>query len=442
MIAAFSLLFSGWPRAVASAIAARPAVPPVVSEIDRIIREGFYDARLKGVDWSAAVTRASAELAKAATPAERDAVYDRLLAHTLRLPHLPRPGGPSSRARLGHDGAPDRKRRRRLRRQGNPPGQLRGTRGTEARRPHPRDRRSPLRGRARRLPRPLPRLGRGAGHVLAGRLTADGRAGEDRPPRAHGRGAGRRARLEERSRHPPRRQGATATRDLWGMSAETALAVVDLLLDREQTERARVGPRGLGRDRRPAARRARQQRRIRSEHPDDVPPGQLELRRLLHDHARGKAPRAAGLRAASRRSPRQLGNGIVGRGARAEVPRRTGSDPIVGETTAGMMSGGAAAERLSDGSTLWYTARAIESLDGKSYEGSGVAPDVPVADRPPCGRGTGGRDRRGGAQVARSALGYPHRDGKVAIHDRPLRPPSRARSPWCRTVRSRSARPS
>ena len=47
-----------------------------------------------------------------------------------------------------------------------------------------------------------------------------------------------------------------------------------------------------------------------------------------------------------------------------------------------MMSGGAAAERLSDGSTLWYSARAIEGLDGRSYEGRGVAPDVVVADHP------------------------------------------------------------
>ena len=61
--------------------------------------------------------------------------------------------------------------------------------------------------------------------------------------------------------------------------------------------------------------------------------------------------------------------------------------PIVGETTAGMASGGAAAAKLADGSTLWYSARAIEGLDGKSYEGQGVAPDVVVADRPGAGEG-------------------------------------------------------
>jgi C-terminal processing protease CtpA/Prc len=36
---------------------------------------------------------------------------------------------------------------------------------------------------------------------------------------------------------------------------------------------------------------------------------------------------------------------------------------------------------------LWYTARAIESLDGKSYEGKGVEPDVAAADGPPAGEG-------------------------------------------------------
>jgi carboxyl-terminal processing protease len=56
--------------------------------------------------------------------------------------------------------------------------------------------------------------------------------------------------------------------------------------------------------------------------------------------------------------------------------------PIVGERTAGMASGGASAVKLSDGSMLWFTERAIESLDGKSYEGRGVEPDVAVADRP------------------------------------------------------------
>ena len=61
--------------------------------------------------------------------------------------------------------------------------------------------------------------------------------------------------------------------------------------------------------------------------------------------------------------------------------------PIVGERTAGMASGGAAAVKLSDGSMLWFSERAIESLDGKSYEGRGVEPDVAVADRPAAAEG-------------------------------------------------------
>ena len=68
-----------------------------------------------------------------------------------------------------------------------------------------------------------------------------------------------------------------------------------------------------------------------------------------------------------------------------------------------MMSGGAAAERLSDGSTLWYTARAIEGLDGRSYEGRGVAPDVAVADHP----ARRGRRRRRSVAAAIRALATP-----------------------------------
>jgi C-terminal processing protease CtpA/Prc len=47
-----------------------------------------------------------------------------------------------------------------------------------------------------------------------------------------------------------------------------------------------------------------------------------------------------------------------------------------------MASGGAGATLLSDGSMLWLTRGAIESLDGKSYEGKGIEPDLAVADRP------------------------------------------------------------
>ena len=36
---------------------------------------------------------------------------------------------------------------------------------------------------------------------------------------------------------------------------------------------------------------------------------------------------------------------------------------------------------------LWFSERAIESLDGKSYEGQGVDPDITVADRPAAAEG-------------------------------------------------------
>jgi hypothetical protein len=41
-----------------------------------------------------------------------------------------------------------------------------------------------------------------------------------------------------------------------------------------------------------------------------------------------------------------------------------------------MASGGAGAHALPDGSLLWFTARTVEGLDGRHYEGEGVVPDV------------------------------------------------------------------
>jgi C-terminal processing protease CtpA/Prc len=67
--------------------------------------------------------------------------------------------------------------------------------------------------------------------------------------------------------------------------------------------------------------------------------------------------------------------------------RAHGIGSLVGEVTAGMASGGASSTSLSDGSTLWLSRHAIESLDGKSFEGRGVEPDVAVPDRPPAGVG-------------------------------------------------------
>jgi C-terminal processing protease CtpA/Prc len=88
-----------------------PPLPPVLVEIDKTVREDFFDPKLKGVDWSAAVRRAAEELTRAASAAEQNAVYDRLLAtledsHTFRLPagRLPDRNWGTAGLRIGQDG--------------------------------------------------------------------------------------------------------------------------------------------------------------------------------------------------------------------------------------------------------------------------------------------------------------------------------------------------
>jgi hypothetical protein len=65
----------------------------VLAEIDRQIREGFFDPKLNGADWSGAVAKAAAELSRTPAPSaeEQNAIYDCLLAvlkdsHTFRMP--------------------------------------------------------------------------------------------------------------------------------------------------------------------------------------------------------------------------------------------------------------------------------------------------------------------------------------------------------------------
>jgi tricorn protease len=88
-----------------------PSPPSLLTEIDRQVRDGFWDPKLKGVDWNGAVARASTELKSAQSPAERDRVYDRLLAtlsdsHTFRVPagRLPERGWGTAGLRIGRDG--------------------------------------------------------------------------------------------------------------------------------------------------------------------------------------------------------------------------------------------------------------------------------------------------------------------------------------------------
>ena len=379
MFRGLEFLLFGWLASSAPAPAPTPALPPVLAQVDRIIREGFYDPKLKGVDWSGAVARASAELTKASTAAEQSAVYDRLLAtlsdsHTFRLPagRLPERGWGTTGLRIGQDGdgyavkgtLPESSAEQAGMRIGDRVLEIDGRRY----------------GRERVDFRDLVFVSEGTPGTFSQVVWQ--RAGM--PPRTD-----RLVRAAEppgdalvgKSARVIRRDGKRyGYAHLWGMSAETALAIVDLLLDRRLTARARPNLQGW----------------------DEIEGFLLDVRgnsggydpNILSTFLQGKW--SAGDYYTVTREGRRLeppvyarlpvallvNSGTASAGEALALKFRAHSiGPIVGETTAGMASGGAAAERLSDGSMLWYTARAIEGLDGRSYEGAGVAPDVPVADR-------------------------------------------------------------
>jgi C-terminal processing protease CtpA/Prc len=377
------------------------AAPPVLAEIDKVIREGFYDAKLKGVDWSSAVARASTELAKATTPAEKNAVYDRLLAtlddsHTFRVPpgRLPERGWGTTGLRIGRDGdgyavkgiLPSSSAERAGMKLGDRVLEIDGVKY----------------GKDRVDFRELFLVSEGPPGTSSEVIWKRG----DAPPKTD---------HLVRTAEPPGDalvwKSARVIRvdgrpwgyaHLWGMSAETALAVVDLLLDRKLTERARGGLDGWG----------------------QIQGFLLDVRgnsggydpNILSTFLQGQW--SSGDYYTITREGRRLeppaytrlpvallvNSGTASSGESLALKFRAHKiGPIVGETTSGMMSGGAAAERLSDGSTLWYTARAIEGLDGTSYEGRGVAPDVAVADRPAASEG--GEDAVVSAAIR--ALGMP-----------------------------------
>lgn len=373
----------GWLAACASAQQAPPAVPPVLAEVDRTVREKFYDAKLKGVDWGAAVAKAAANLARDPSPAGQDATYDRLLAaledsHTFRVPpgKLPERNWATAGLRIGRDGD----------------------------------------GYAVKAVIPGGSAERAGVRIGDRVLSVDGKAyGRDRVSfrdlffafegfpgtsvEVTWQRPGGKPRTEKLVRLPEepgealvwksarliRRGGKSyGYAHLWGMSAETALAVVDMLSDRAEVARARPALAGW----------------------EEIEGLLLDVRGnsggyepdILPTFLRGRWS-AADYYLISREGKRLFppeyeplpvalltNSGTASAGEALALKFQAHEiGPVVGEATAGMMSGGATAQRLSDGSMLWYTARAIQSLDGKSYEGKGVEPDVPVADRPAAG---------------------------------------------------------
>jgi carboxyl-terminal processing protease len=382
MTSAFGFVVSGWLllSSPSPSPTSTPMPAPVLAGIDKIIREGFYDAKLKGVDWSAAVARASADLAKATTPAEKNAVYDRLLAtlgdsHTFRVPpgRLPERGWGTTGLRIGQDGDGYAVK-------GVIPGSSAERAGMKLG-----DRVLEIDG--------VP-YGSGRVDFRDLFLVSEGPPGTFSEVVWKRGGTPAKTDRLVRAAEPPGDslvwKSARVIRvdgkpygyaHLWGMSAETALAVVDLLLDRRQTERARGGLEGWG----GIEGFLLDARGNSGGYDPDILATFLQGQWSAGDYytitREGKRLEPA----AYARLPVALlvNSGTASSGEALALKFRAHKiGPIVGETTAGMMSGGAAAERLSDGSTLWYTARAIEGLDGRSYEGRGVAPDVAVADHP------------------------------------------------------------
>jgi carboxyl-terminal processing protease len=358
-----------------------PASPPLLAEIDRIVREQFWDPKLNGADWDVSVRRAAEDLSEARTASERDAAYDRLLwtladSHTFRMP----PGFPERRwatagLRIGRDGDGYAAK-------GILPGYAADRAGM-----HVGDRVLEIGGKS---------YGRESVNFRDLFFALEGKAGSEvsvtwRPQGAEGpKTALLRRDPEEpgdalvwKSARVIQRGGKKyGYIRLWGMSAETALTVVDLLLDREEASRAKPeladwgGIEGVLLD-------------VRGNSGGYDPnilttflrgqwsAGDYEV--LTREGKKVVPP-------AYRKLPVALlvNSGTASAGEALALKFRAHAiGPIVGEETAGMLSGGAAAEKLSDGSTLFISRRAIRDREGRSYEGRGVPPDIPVPDRPP-----------------------------------------------------------
>jgi len=379
------LLVFGLLAGPASAQPAATAQPPVLAEIDRTIRGRFFDPKLKGVDWSGAVARAAAELAASPASVARDAIYDRLLAtlndsHTFRVPtgRLPERAWATAGLRIGQDS---------------------GGYAVKGVVPASSADRAGLRIGDRVLAVDGHPYGAGRVNFRDLFFVFEGPAGStvsvtwQRPGEA--------PRTDKLVRTPEEGGDALAWRSarvirrggkaygyarLWGMSAETALVVVDMLSDRSIAAQGRAGLADW-----PAIEGFLLDVRGNSGGYDP---------NILATFLRGRWDTADYYvvdRDAKRLMPpayQPLPVALLtnsGTASNAEALalkfRAHGIGPIVGETTAGMASGGASAVPLPDGSTLWFSERAIESLDGKSYEGRGIDPEVAVADRPGAGEG-------------------------------------------------------
>ena len=360
-----------------------PAKPPLLAEIDTTIRERFWDPNLKGLDWSGAVAKARSELT--ANPGNADAIYDRLLAslgdsHTFRIPagRLPDSGWGTVGLRIGQDADGYAVK-----------GVLPGTPAAEA----------GLRIGDRVLSVDGRKYGAERVNFRDLYFVFEGAPGSSvdvswkpgaEPPKSR-----KLVRVPEpgvdglvwKSARVIRRDGkAYGYAHLWGLSADVALAIVDMLSDPKGAEGSRPNLGGLS----------------------QIDGFLLDVRgnsggydpNILPTFLRGQwnaADYYVISRDAKRLTPpayKPLPVALLtnsGTASNAEALalkfRAHQIGPIVGERTAGMASGGAAAVRLSDGSMLWFSERAIEGLDGKSYEGRGVEPDVAVADRPAAAEG-------------------------------------------------------
>jgi len=358
-----------------------PTLPPVLADIDRIVREKFWDPKLKGVDWKGAVARAAQDISGARTLAERDAVYDTLLArledsHTFRVPagRLPPHDWATAGLRIGSDGdgytvkgvIPD----------------------------SPADR-AGLRLADRVLAVDGKTYGRKPVSFRDLFLVFEGTIGSTvRVTWARGPDFEERTALLTRTPEEPgdalvwksariiRREGkAYGYARVWGLSSQTALALVDLLLDREESAHAKSELTGW----------------------EEIEGLLLDVRansggydpNILATFLRGRW--SSGDYWVVRRGERRLkppeyrplpvvlliNSGTASAGESLALKfRRHRIGPIVGERSAGMASGGASAETLADGSTLWLSRSAIEDAEGRSYEGQGIPPDVAVADHP------------------------------------------------------------